>query len=76
MKKFILGMATAIIAIPVAESLTGYICTLIEALKMNPTKTVIVGNAELQEMQMQSCEEECCEKKLDKIGFVKTEVEG
>ena len=51
MKKFILGLATAIIAIPVAESFAEYLCTCVEALKMRPTEKVIKGNAELQKYQ-------------------------
>ena len=51
MKKFILGIFTAIAIIPIAESLVDVAIQYIELLKIHSTKCVLKGNQEIAEIQ-------------------------
>ena len=63
MKKFILGIFTAIAIIPIAESLVDVAIQYIELLKIHSTKCVLKGNQEISEMQGEDGESTQC------IGF-------
>ena len=60
MKKFILGIFTAIAIIPIAESLVDVVIQYIELLKIHSTKCVLKGNQEIAEMQSEDCELSQC----------------
>ena len=60
MKKFILGIFTAIAIIPLAESLVDVAIQYIELLKIHSTKCVLKGNQEISEMQGEDGESTQC----------------
>ena len=60
MKKFILGIFTAIAIIPIAESLVDVVIQYIELLKIHSTKCVLKGNQEISEMQGEDGESTQC----------------
>lgn len=58
MKKFILGIFTAIAIIPITESLVDILIQHLEILKIHSTKCVLKGNKEITEMQVDSQEQD------------------
>lgn len=53
---YILGACTIIVFLPIMEELVNVILSWIEYLKIIPSKLVLKGNAELQEIQNESGE--------------------
>lgn len=53
---YILGACTIIVFLPIVEELVNVILSWIEYLKIIPSKLVLKGNAELQEIQNESGE--------------------
>lgn len=51
---YILGACTIVIFLPIVEELVNVILSWIEYLKIIPSKLVLKGNAELQELQSDS----------------------
>lgn len=51
---YILGACTIVIFLPIVEELVNVILSWIEYLKIIPSKLVLKGNAELQEIQNES----------------------
>lgn len=51
---YILGACTIIVFLPIMEELVNVILSWIEYLKIIPSKLVLKGNAELQEIQNES----------------------
>lgn len=51
---YILGACTIIVFLPIMEELVNVILSWIEYLKIIPSKLVLKGNAELQELQSDS----------------------
>lgn len=53
---YILGACTIVIFLPIVEELVNVILSWVEYLKIIPSKLVLKGNAELQEIQNESGE--------------------
>lgn len=51
MKKYIFGLLTGLLFIPIIEELLNVILAWIEWLKIFPSKLVVKGNKELSELQ-------------------------
>lgn len=51
---YILGACTIIVFLPIMEELVNVILSWIEYLKIIPSKLILKGNAELQEIQNES----------------------
>lgn len=51
MKKFILGMLSVILFIPICESLSDILCGCLEIAKIFVSKKILKGNNELTEFQ-------------------------
>ena len=51
MRKFLLGVITVVCIIPILNEFVELVCTHLEALKIKPTKKVLEGQTELQELQ-------------------------
>lgn len=53
LKCFVLGMATAIIALPIADSLTEVVLGKLECVKANNTKKILKANKEIEDLRIQ-----------------------
>lgn len=56
MKKFILGMLTVVLFMPICENITDVICGFLERLKANNTKYIVVANNEINKLSNESNE--------------------
>lgn len=65
---YLLGIASAILFIPLFESITEVICSYIELLKIHSTKAVLKGNAEIVKLQQEN-EKENTEASTSVVGF-------
>lgn len=57
---YILGMVSSIAIIPILEELTTVILSWVEYLKLKPSKLVLQGNKEIQELQAETEEVNTC----------------
>lgn len=65
---YLLGIASAILFIPLFESIAEVICGYVELLKIQSTKAVLKGNNEIAKLQQES-EKENTEINTHVIGF-------
>jgi len=65
---YLLGIASAILFIPLFESIAEVICGYVELLKIQSTKAVLKGNNQIAKLQQKS-EKENTEINTNVIGF-------
>lgn len=65
---YLLGIASAILFIPLFESIAEVICGYVELLKIQSTKAVLKGNNEIAKLQLEN-EKENTEVCTNVIGF-------
>ena len=65
---YLLGIASAILFIPLFESIAEVICGYVELLKIHSTKAVLKGNTEIAKLQAEN-EKENTEVSTSVIGF-------
>lgn len=65
---YLLGIASAILFIPLFESIAEVICGYVELLKIQSTKAVLKGNKEIAKLQLEN-EKENTEVCTNVIGF-------
>ena len=64
MKKYILGLVTGLILIPISEQFMDIIFSWIEVMKIKPSKIILKSNSELRDLQSQ-----CSDGDTSCIGF-------
>jgi|GEM_PF-3389093 len=50
MKKYIFGLISGLVIIPIIEELMSVVASYIEVLKLHPTKKILKGNQVIQEL--------------------------
>lgn len=65
---YLLGIASAILFIPLFESIAEVICGYVELLKIHSTKAVLKGNTEIAKLQQEN-EKENIEANTSVVGF-------